>query len=50
MKVAVFKPITRIGNETIYSVKWRPIMPNEMELIKSYLSKIGHVADNLNTS
>ncbi|MBL0700649.1 MAG: hypothetical protein JJV92_07200 [Desulfosarcina sp.] len=50
MKVAVFKPITRIGNETIYSVKWRPIMPNEMELIKSYLSKIGHVANNLNIS
>ncbi|MCD6273032.1 MAG: hypothetical protein J7K30_09340 [Deltaproteobacteria bacterium] len=50
MEVAVFKPITRIGSETIYSVKWRPIMPNEMELIKSYLSKIGYVADNLNIS
>ncbi len=50
MEVAVFKPITKIGSETLYSVKWRPIMTNEMELIKSDLSKIGDVADNLDIS
>jgi hypothetical protein len=47
MEVAVFKPITKIGRETLYSVKWRPIMPNEMELIQSYLPEIGNTDDNL---
>ena len=50
LEVAAFKRLTKIGNDTIYSVKWRPIMPNEMELIKNNLSKIGDLADNLDIS
>ena len=34
MAVAMFKPLTRIGRETIYSVKWRPVRPNEIKEIK----------------
>ena len=50
MEVAVFKPLTRIGNETLYSVKWRPIMSNEIEVIKGYLCEIGYVVDDLKLS
>ena len=37
MEVAMLKPLTRIGREIIYSVKWRPVRPNEMEELKNFL-------------
>ena len=37
MKVATLKPETVIGGRTLYSVTWRPVMPNEMEMISGYV-------------
>ena len=44
MEVASFKPVTTIGGETLYSVKWRPIMSNELELIKHYSTAAKEIA------
>ena len=44
MEVAMFKPLTKIGSEIIYSVKWRPIMLNELEVIKNFVSEAGIIA------
>ena len=37
MEVAMFKQLTKIGMEIIYSVKWRPIMANELDAIKDFV-------------
>lgn len=36
-QVAVFKPLTVIGDEPFYEVTWRPILPQEMTLIRPYV-------------
>jgi len=43
MEVAMFKPLTKIGKETIYSVKWRPPMPNEIKELKDSLGKTANL-------
>lgn len=44
MDVATFKPVTTIGSETLYSVKWRSIMPNELEVIKGFSTAARDIA------
>ena len=44
MEVAMFKPLSRVGVDMIYSVKWRPITKNELELIKNHVSDINQEA------
>ncbi len=47
MEVAMFKQLTKIGKEIIYSVKWRPIMANELEEIKDFVPEARQIiADN----
>ena len=50
LEVAAFKRLTKIGNDTIYSVKWRPIMPNEIEELKICAPESGYVAGDLKFS
>jgi len=47
MEVAMLKPATKIGSDTIYSVTWRPIRPNELELIMEYVPEAGQIAKNM---
>ena len=39
IEVAMFKNVTELKSETIYSVQWRPVMTNELEVIKKFLKK-----------
>ncbi|MCG8568145.1 MAG: hypothetical protein MI747_24015 [Desulfobacterales bacterium] len=34
--VAQLKPERRLGNETLYSISWRPIRPNEQDMLRPY--------------
>ena len=36
LEVAKFIPMAEINEETLYSVSWRPIRPNELEMIRPY--------------
>ena len=38
--VAAFKPKSSFGPDVVYHVQWRPIRPNEIDLIKTYISEI----------
>jgi hypothetical protein len=38
MIVGIFKPKSHAGYETYYSIAWRPILPNEFELIKPFIT------------
>ena len=42
IEVAMFKNIAGIEPEIIYSVQWRPVMANELEVIKKFLKKNTH--------
>ncbi|MBL0717007.1 MAG: hypothetical protein JJV89_03055 [Desulfosarcina sp.] len=46
MEVAMFKPLTKIGNETFYSVTWRPVRPNEIEELKKFWTDIRTLPEN----
>lgn len=45
MKVAMFKPLTTIGSDTLYSVTWRPIRPNELEMIIPFVPEAKSIAE-----
>ena len=36
-QVAVFKPLTVIGDEPFFQVSWRDIRPQEFQLIQAYV-------------
>ena len=38
--VAMFKPKSYFGNEVFYSIDWRPIRPNELQLIQPFIPEI----------
>lgn len=38
IQVARLNPDRKLVPETLYSISWRPIRPNELELIKPYIS------------
>ena len=38
--VAVFTPKSSLGPDLIYHIQWRPIRPNEIDLIKPFISEI----------
>jgi hypothetical protein len=44
MEVAAFKATTRIGSETFYSVAWRPIRPNELQMLVPYFPEAERIA------
>lgn len=46
MDVAMLKRLTTIGSETLYSVIWRPIMPNELECIRPFSTEADRIAGN----
>ena len=37
LEVATFSPDPASGLETTYRISWRPILPNELSLIRAYL-------------
>lgn len=49
MDVAMFKSITTIASETLYSVTWRSIMPNELEFIRPFSPEADRIAKNQNS-
>jgi len=38
IQVAQLKPKQKLVFEILYSISWRPIRPNELEMIKSYIT------------
>ena len=38
--VANFKPKSYLGNEIFYTIDWRPIRPNELQVIQSFIPEI----------
>ncbi len=38
IKVAMLNPDRQLADETLYSISWRPIRPNELEMIKPYIT------------
>ena len=38
--VAMFKPKSYIGNEILYTIDWRPIRPNELQVIQPFVPEI----------
>jgi hypothetical protein len=38
--VAMFKPKSYFDNEIFYSIDWRPIRPNELQLIQPFIPEI----------
>jgi hypothetical protein len=38
--VAMFKPTSYFDNEIFYSIDWRPIRPNELQLIQPFIPEI----------
>jgi len=46
MEVASLKPMTQVGTEKFYDVKWRPIRQNELEMIKPYISEARNIVIN----
>ncbi len=38
--VAMFKPKSYFGHEIFYSIDWRPIRPNELQLIQPFIPEI----------
>ena len=41
--VAVFTPKSRFGPDIFYSIHWRPIRPNEIDVIKKYIPEIDDI-------
>jgi hypothetical protein len=40
--VAAFKPKSSFGPDFTYHIQWRPIRPNEIDLIKPFISEINN--------
>ena len=38
--VATFKPKSYVGNEIFYAIDWRPIRPNELQVIQPFVPEI----------
>ena len=38
--VAIFKPKSYFGNEIFYAIDWRPIRPNELQVIQPFIPEI----------
>lgn len=38
--VAMFKPKSYVGNEIFYAIDWRPIRPNELQVIQPFIPEI----------
>jgi hypothetical protein len=38
--VAMFKPKSYLGNEIFYAIDWRPIRPNELQVIQPFVPEI----------
>ena len=38
IRVAVLTPVQKMAREILYSTSWRPIRPNELAMIKPYIS------------
>ncbi len=38
IRVAMLSPDRQLADETLYSIFWRPIRPNELEMIKPYIT------------
>ena len=38
IRVAMLKPDRQLAHETLYSISWRPIRPNELKMIKPYIA------------
>ena len=38
--VAMFKPKSYVGNEIFYAIDWRPIRPNELQVIQPFVPEI----------
>jgi len=38
--VAMFKPKSYFGNEIFYAIDWRPIRPNELQMIQPFIPEI----------
>ena len=38
--VAMFKPKSYVGNEIFYAIDWRPIRPNELQVIQLFVPEI----------
>ena len=41
-RVATLTLVTALGRENLYTVEWRDIRPNELELLGHYLEKAAH--------
>jgi hypothetical protein len=39
-QVADFKPKSNFGPDTSYHIQWRPVRPNEIELIKQFIPEV----------
>jgi len=37
IRVAMLKPDRKLAHETLYSISWRPIRPNELKMIEPYI-------------
>lgn len=48
MEVAMFEKVTTIGGDNLYSVTWRSIIPNEIEVIKPFFPEAGKIAAHIN--
>lgn len=38
IRVAMLNPERQLASEMLYSISWRPIRPNELEMIKPYIT------------
>ena len=38
--VAMFKPKSHLGDEVFYTIDWRPIRPNELQVIQPFIPEI----------
>lgn len=39
MCAAMVTPVGAVGGETLYSTTWRPVRPNELQLLNTYLTE-----------
>lgn len=46
-EVARFQPVAEISDETLYTVNWRPIRPNELEMIKPFCQEASQIKKEL---
>jgi hypothetical protein len=48
-EVARFQPMAEISEETLFAVNWRPIRPNELEMIKPFCPEASPVKKELDS-